>query len=220
MRSTWPRSQPGARLPFAWIGSQVGGLRGLFLGIAIASVVSSLFGVRWLASLPNPNGDTTAEKAPALTLAEAEALLQGSRLESAVASALAEVQGLRSGRVRGGRIGVFVGRRELLNIQRDGRSHLPLPVEIGDNLVRRGLLAHHGGQEDTGWYQHRLEGEEDASGLVWVLRLTHLLYELSQRGAGDPITQAELDAFTATEACVASMRAAAERWEEAVPLAS
>lgn len=35
---------------------------------------------------------------------------------------------------------------------------------------------------------------------------------MSHIGPGDPVTRAELDAFTATDHCVAAMTAAATRW--------
>jgi hypothetical protein len=114
-------------------------------------------------------------------------------------------------RVRGGLVGVYVGARELAHLHGDGRLDLPLPVEIGDNLVRLGVASPHPEHPDDGWYTHALR-TEDAEGALWVLRLAHVLYQMSQRGPGDPVTRAELDAFTVTDPCVAAMTSAAKRW--------
>jgi hypothetical protein len=80
-------------------------------------------------------------------------------------------------------------------------------LEIGDNLVSRGICQPHPEHPDNGWYTHTLGSETE-----WLLRLAHLLYEMSHRGVGDPVTRAELDAFTATDRCLTAMTAAAERW--------
>ena len=139
-----------------------------------------------------------------------------------LSAVLPEVLGLEDielRKVRRTLVGVFVGRRELGHIHPNGHLHLPLPAEIGDNLVRRGTLEHHRGHEDNGWYSADISDQKIGSEeVLWILRLSHFLYELSQRGAADPITQAEMEAFTFSESCITAMISASKRWEELVPV--
>ena len=105
-----------------------------------------------------------------------------------------------------------MGQRELGHLHDDGRLDLPLPVEIGENLVRRGVVIHHPAHDDNGWYSHHIRNDGEVSQTVWLMQLAHLLYEVSRRGIHDPITQAEIDAFSASENCIKAMVAATERW--------
>ena len=57
-----------------------------------------------------------------------------------------------------------------------------------------------------------IDTPEQVDQAVWLMRLSHLLYEMSRRGIGDPVTQAELAEFSVTEKCVRSMVASARRW--------
>ena len=110
-------------------------------------------------------------------------------------------------------VGFFVGRRELAHLHPEGRLDLPLPIEIGENLVARGVVEPHPGHDDNGWYVHRICHVAGAERTVWLLQLAHLLYAVSRRGVHDPITQEEMAAFTASERCVAAMQASAKRWK-------
>jgi hypothetical protein len=201
-------------LPAAWIGAQNGGLMGLCLGLVIASVGAALLGVHWMRGLLLPNGELGAASGAQLSLESAVAAMdEGVRSRAAVL--LGEVAGLEDvqlRRVRGGLVGVYVGARELAHLHSDGRIDLPLPVEIGDNLVARGVCIPHTEHPDNGWYSHDAAAAPGPEGGTWVLRLAHVLYEMSYRGPEDPVTRAELDAFTMSDACVAAMSAAATRW--------
>ena len=84
-------------------------------------------------------------------------------------------------------------------------------MEVGDNLSRLGMTAPHPLHEDNGWYTSAAEPEQ----LAWLVKMVHLLHQLSVRGDGDPITQAEMAAFTHTPRCVEALTAAAKRLEEA-----
>ena len=55
---------------------------------------------------------------------------------------------------------MFVGRRELGHFHRSGRLDLPLPVEIGDNLVRRGVIEAHASHVKNGWYSAAVKEKE------------------------------------------------------------
>jgi hypothetical protein len=185
-------------VPAAYIGAQIDGLRGIFLGLVVAAVAASLFGVRWLRTLLDPDADLAHELGPEL----------GPDAVPFDVSELLELEAMSIHKVRSSLVGFFVGKREIGHLH-DDRLDLPLPLEVGENLVRRGVLDHHAQHPDNGWYSHPLDRGQAA----WLLQLGHLLYELRQRGEGDPITQAELDAFTHTDACKAALLDAIGRWE-------
>jgi putative MATE family efflux protein len=216
LRSTWLSALRSLLLavPAAYVGAQAGGLRGLCLGLVVASVSAAVLGVHWMRALLHPSGELTSELGRRLTL-EAAVEAVAPALRDRVRAALGAVAGLEDlqfAQVRGGLVGVYVGARELAHLHPDGRLDAPLPVEIGDNLVARGLCVPHPEHPDDGWYTHDLAAAEGPQGAEWLLRFTHALYEMSQRGPGDPVTRAELDTFTVTDQCVAAMTAAATRW--------
>ncbi len=218
VRSTWLSLLRSLILavPAAYVGGLVGGLSGVYLGLVIASVVASLFGVRWLRTLLAPDGEATPELGEVLTPDASTELLDSPELSKTLAELLPPVlalEGMTLRRNRRNLVGLYVGRRELAHLHGEGRLDLPLPVEIGDNLTARGIVSPHPLHDDNGWYVHDLRDRASAEETIWLLRLAHLLYELSQRGGGDPVTRAEMDAFTISERCVSAMTAAAERWE-------
>ena len=55
---------------------------------------------------------------------------------------------------------------------------LPLPIEIGENLVNRGVVVHHPKHDDNGWYSHYMCTQGQVAQTVWLIRLNHLLYAL------------------------------------------
>lgn len=202
-------------VPLAILGDTLGGLLGLFLGLVTASVLASLLGVRWMRGLLYPFGERPAEASAALSHQDLETWLNGERGWSGLTAHLPELEALDNLKfhvVRGKALGLFVGARELLHLSEGGVMNVPLPVEIGENLVRLSLLSRHPDHEHDGWYRFKVT--EDFGQAVWLVGLSHLLYALSQRGADDPITQKELDAYTRSPQCVTAMRAAATRWEE------
>lgn len=216
IRSTWLSLLRTIVLavPAAWLGGWLYGLDGVFLGLVAASLVASIFGVRWLRSLLDPDreadpGDQSPlapEAARALVKAPATDALDGLWLP------LLEIEGVHLCRVRGSVVGIFVDDRELGHVHPDGRLDMALPVEVGNNLVARGLLEHHPLHEDDGWYTRSLGGADDIPRAVWLMQLARLLYRLSRRGDGEAITRAELEAFVEGPECVRCMVAAARRW--------
>lgn len=206
----------GLALPAAAVGEALAGVHGLLLGLVGASIAAGLLGVRWLTDLLEPFGGAGRRAPPALGAPAVDAWLQARPACAPLAGALGGVLGLDGlvvREVRGGLLGFHIGARELAHLHPHGALDLPLPVEIGDNLVRLGVLAHHPRHEDNGWHRFALRGPGDAPTAAWVLGLAHLLYALSQRGAQDPITEAEMSAFTRTPQCVAALKAAAARWD-------
>ncbi len=200
-------------VPAAWIGGQIWGLRGVYTGLIVASMAAAVLAVLWLRATVHPDGAVTRGLGARLSLEDAVASLAPavSAPARAVLTAIVALEDVQLLRVRGGLVGVFVGTRELAHFHRDGRMDLPLPVEIGDNLVHKGVVVPHGAHPDNGWYAHALQPGTEASA-TWLLRMAHILYEMSHRGTGDPVTQAELDTFTHTDRCVEALAAAATRW--------
>lgn len=215
VRSTWLSALRSLVLavPAAWIGARYGGLAGLCLGMVIASAVAAVLGVGWMRGLLHPTGELTPATGTRVSLEDAVAGVEPAAREvvRAVLGPIVALEGVQLARVRGAFVGVFVGAREIAHLQPDGRLDLPLPFEIGDNISAFGYCAPHPEHPDDGWYTRDLRAGTAADG-EWLLRLAHLLYEMSHRGPGDPVTRAELDAFTATDRCVAAMTAAATRW--------
>ncbi len=200
-------------VPAAWIGGHIAGLAGLYTGLVLASMLAAILGVYWLKGHLHPTGEVSPRLGRRLNLDEAVATLDPS-LAAAGREALSPVLQLEDValvQVRGGLVGVYVGARELAHLHADGRLDVPLPVEIGDNLRRFDIVQPHPTHPDDGWYTHALRGGTQES-TTWLLRLAHVLYAMSQRGVGDPVTRAELDAFTHTDQCVAAMTSAARRW--------
>jgi putative MATE family efflux protein len=199
-------------IPAAYVGATMAGLQGLYLGLVLAAFTAAVIGVYWMRALLQPTGELAASYGTVLSVEEAVGAVEEA-VRTPVRTILSRVGGLEDlklVRVRGGLVGFYVGARELAHLHPNGRIDLPLPVEIGDNLVALQLCAPHPQHPDNGWYTHTVS---EASGSAeWLLRLSHLLYEMSHRGAGDPVTRAELDAFTSTDRCIAAMTATAQRW--------
>lgn len=201
-------------VPAAYLGGMLGGLKGVLIGLVLASVIAAFLGARWLRTLLNPDGEISPELGESISVEQSKNLMDDPTLSNRLGSLLQPIlalEGMDVRRLKGGIVGFFVGRRELAHIHPEGRIDLPLPLEIGENLVVRGVVDHHPEHDDNGWYVHTMD--ESVGQTIWLLRLAHLLYAVSRRGEHDPITQDEMTEFTATERCVAAMRASARRWE-------
>lgn len=216
-RSTWLsvlRSLIFA-VPAAFIGGQLAGLRGVFIGLVVASILAAFLGVRWLKTLLRPDGEISPDRGQPLTYEAFLTQIEGRGSVSCLKHVLPpilELEGMKLHSLKKNVVGFFVGERELAHVHLEGRIDLALPVEIGENLVTRGVVSHHPSHDDNGWYVHEIRNRTEVQETVWLIRLSHLLYEVSRRGIHDPITQAELDAFSASENCVAAMLASANRW--------
>ena len=218
VRSTWLSLLRSIiiAVPGAYIGGQIYGLNGVFLGIVMASVVSSLFGVAWLKNLLNPDGVITPELGKPLTQEESLHLVSEANLAQLLGQLLPPVlqlEDMKLRHMRGNVVGFFVGLRELAHIHPEGRIDLPLPIEVGTNLIRLGIVHNHPQHPDNGWYSHDLRSKKEVEETIWLIRLAHVLYELSERGPGDPVTQEELNGFIISEQCKQSLISSAKRWD-------
>jgi len=204
-------------IPAAIVGNEVAGLSGLFSGLVLASFVSAILGAIWLRSFISPYGKRPGG-AKALSEADVLAWIESSAswrpLKAHIPTVL-KLDQVKPHLIRGRALGLHIGATELAHLDGLGHLDLPLPVEIGANLVRRGLLRPHPVMDNNGWYRFEMRSEGQAGSAAWLIGLTHLLYELSERGEGDPITQKEMNTYTTTPQCVDAMRKAAQRWNAA-----
>lgn len=203
-------------VPLAWVGAQISDVHGLLLGLVVASIVSAILGVHWMRTFLYPMGDKPAGSQGFLTEEQARTWFQDHAMWAPLGEhvpALFKLDRLRIHALRSSDVVLAVGSRELLWIRASGALDLPLPLEVGENLARLGLIAPHPDHEADGWYQFVPEKTADVDRAQWLIGLSHLLYALSQRGAADPITQEEMRTYTQTPQCVAAMTAAAARWD-------
>ena len=202
-------------VPLAWVGDQLAGIQGLFLGLVIGSVVSAFLGVLWMRTFLFPLGKAPPGASKPLTVHAMVQWLEDEGAWPGVSDKVPEIislDGLQARMMGSDQLGLYIGARELMHFEAGGTIDLSLPVEVGDNLVRLGMLVPHPDYDANGWYRKTASTELEADKVAWLVGLTHLLYALSERGAADPITQAELDKYTYTPACEAAMKAAAKRW--------
>ena len=201
-------------VPAAWICSQFLGLEGVFLGLVIAAFGSSLLGIRWPKSLLNPDEEPRPDKVEPIDLNASIQLLSDQDMSELLASLIPEVlklEDVQMHQVRADATGFFVGSRELAHIHQRGRIDLPLPLEVGENLIRLNIVEHHP-LHDNGWYVHQMHSSKEIEQTIWLLFLAHSLYEIRKRGADDPLTQAELDRLSVSEQCRSSIISSTERW--------
>ena len=204
-------------IPAAMLGNTFAGLTGLFFGLVAASIVSAILGAFWMRSFLSPYGTRPAQAKP-MTDADVadwfDAHPDWAALKSGMPTVL-ELERLKPHLIRGGALGFHIGAFELAHLDEHGVLDLPLPVEIGANLVKLGALAPHPNLDNNGWYRFQLSDSCPAETAAWLIGLAHLLHQLSERGESDPITQQEMDTYTTTPHCVAAMRQAAMRWNAA-----
>lgn len=191
-------------IPVAWLGSQLFGLRGVFLGLVVAAVVAALLGLRWLRVLTEPDTHAAAE-APDPLPADADIANPAVRALVDLGRALPDVEVHRTRRTA---IGFFVGQRELGHVHPDGHFDLALPVELGEALIEQGALTHHRNVE-AGWFTHEVG---DGAGAGRILRIAHALYAIRHRGADDAAAEADFEALSLSPRCRAGLIQAAERW--------
>jgi hypothetical protein len=204
-------------IPAAMMGNEFAGLTGLFSGLVLASGVSAILGILWMRSFISPYGSKPSGAKP-MSESEVHAWVANSPSWRPLKDSLPTIlnmDGIKPHRIRGRALGLHIGAIELVHLDQSGKLDLPMPVEIGENLVRLGILDAHPVMDNNGWYRLTLSEQVPTDTAMWVIGLAHLLYGLSERGEDDPITKAEMDAYTRTPRCVEAMRAAAIRWNAA-----
>ena len=114
-------------------------------------------------------------------------------------------------KVRNDAVGFFMGERELAHIHSYGRIDIPLPYEVGQNLIRLNVVEPHP-NHDYGWYIHQMGPEKELQQGIWLLYLAHSLVQIRTRGADHPVTEAELEKLCVSDECRISIVASTERW--------
>ncbi|MFT5683303.1 MAG: putative MATE family efflux protein [Myxococcota bacterium] len=204
-------------VPLAWIGGELIGLPGIFVGLVVASLISAVLGLKWMRAFLDPATtgqveDSTATPDAAIRLEGAdEALREPMRSLIASVSTLPEVE-LHD--IRGDAVGFFVGPRQLGHLHATGHLDLPLPMELGEALIGRGLVEHHRMHDSAGWYTHVFHDTRSLEEAGWLLRLAHVIYAIRLRGTDEQAAEA-LSELDLDGPCQAALAQAAARWEAA-----
>ena len=122
-------------------------------------------------------------------------------------------------KVRNDAVGFFMGDRELAHIHSFGRIDIPLPYEVGQNLIRLNVVEPHP-NHDYGWYIHQMSSEKELQQGIWLLFLAHSLVQIRTRGADHPVTETELEKLCVSDECRASIVSSTERWGVSLEKAS
>lgn len=198
--------------PAAYFGGQFFGLSGVFGGLVLAAALAAALGYLWLSFLLFPVG-----KKPKQSLdAEAASRILHASLQipevKSLWGQLIRLEDLTLQKLEGSRVGFFVGHRQLGHMHDHGRIDVALPQEIGDNLINFGLLRPHSHEEHKGWYSLTPEHDSFSESALWLVRLVHLLHQMSERGENDVVTQQEINDFVMTDNCLTAIRASTDRW--------
>ncbi len=166
-------------LPLALIGARFGGVRGLFLGLGAATVITAVVAVLWARGVLDP-----ADK-PAVSRTS-EGILGLERAREAAIDALLEkildIDGVVASARPINTIGFYLKGRELGHVHRNGHIDLHVPGPVHDQLLTEGRAVHHRSQHGTSWISHDLFAASDVSEAAWLLKLTTAIAHIGQRG--------------------------------------
>ncbi|MEM9459309.1 MAG: MATE family efflux transporter [Myxococcota bacterium] len=163
----------GLAIPLAAAGSAVMGLRGIFIGIAVATVLSAGLAYLWMRSLTEPD-----RRGKALHLEGASPAVDAAL--QALIGGVDDLPDIDVHATRQRALGFFVGERELGHVHHRGQLDMAFPPEVRDQLVREGKVEHHRVVHDSCWVTHRLEQEGDVPEAIWLLHLAHALLRLAR----------------------------------------
>lgn len=192
----------GLAIPLAALGSTWLGLSGVFIGIAVATVITAGIAYLWVRTLTRPVHRTAvvalAGVTPAIDLALQELVGQ-----------MRDLPDVDVHPTRQRAMGFFVGQRELGHVHHRGQLDLSFPPEVIDELVREGKVDHHRHVHDSSWVTHRLEHVDDVAEAVWLLRLAHALLRLAREPG--PAAR-ELEGLHPSESLRRSIGVSHARW--------
>jgi len=180
----------GLAVPLAYLGSELGGLRGLFGGIAVATGITAVIATIWARPLVRPSAkkhEPELSRTAVKNLSDAmkrsfDALLE--RLEQ-----LPELE-IRPRPIN--TIGFYVHGRELGHVHRTGHIDLHVPPTVGAELMREGLAAPHRLHPETCWITHRLGSDADAEEAAWLVNLQLTIGRAVEEGLEVPEVKAKL----------------------------
>lgn len=194
----------GLAIPLAALGSTMLGLPGVFIGIALATVLTAGLAYLWIRRLTEPRrgGEPRlAGASPAIELALEELVGQ-----------MRDLPDVDVHLTRQRALGFFVGERELGHVHRRGQLDVAFPPEVRDQLVREGKVSHHRIVHDSCWVTHRLSKVDDVAEAVWLLRLAHALLRLAKEPGPAHV---ELEGLQPSPELLQCVEAAGERWAPA-----
>lgn len=169
----------GLALPFAWVGGQYWGPRGLFVGVACATGVAAAIAILWTRSA------LQFKEKPAITK-PTEGIVGIDREREAAFGALLDavlaINGITASARPINTIGFYLAGRELGHVHRNGHIDLHVPLLVHDQLIAEGRAAHHRSQHGTSWISHDLFGAADVREAAWLLQLTMSIARIGQKG--------------------------------------
>ncbi len=180
VRSTWLSVVRSIVIvvPLAYVGSILFGLAGIYAALVTGSRVAALLGLRWMKPFLEPEATARAQKPRPVQ--DTRFLIEASPddQKEAMRGLIEAMQGfgdLTMHRVRRDAVGFFAGERELGHIHPSGHLDLPLPCELGEQLIKEGRVEHHRHHDDAGWYTHPLHERADVEQARGLLELAHAL---------------------------------------------
>lgn len=190
----------GLALPLAWIGGQVWGPRGLFMGVAAATGIAAAVAILWTRSALQ-----STEK-PAISKPEEGIIGIDSEREAAfhaLLGAVLRIDGITASARPINTIGFYFKGRELGHVHRDGHVDLHVPLLVHDQLITEGRALHHRSQHGTSWISHNLFANSDVRETAWLIELTMCIARIGQKGGiPDATDKAAIEKLAATPALV------------------
>lgn len=169
----------GLALPLAWLGGQIWGARGLFMGVAAATVIAAAVAILWTRTALQP------QEMPAITK-PTEGIVGINPDREAAFDALLEAINAIDGITACARpintIGFYLKGRELGHVHRDGHVDLHVPLLVHDQLIAEGRAGHHRTQHGTSWISHNLFATSDVGEAAWLLKITMVIAQIGQKG--------------------------------------
>ncbi|MBV1861228.1 MAG: MATE family efflux transporter [Nannocystaceae bacterium] len=163
-------------VPLAFLGAAIADLQGVFVGIAVASLVSGGAAMLWSRRMRSVKASIEDPVAKLRGLADRQAPI------TAVVDGAREIEGLRVAPRPINTVGFYVGDQELGHVHATGHIDLHVPLEIHDALLELGKCDHHRHLHDISWITHRVDTVEDIPEALWLLRLTASLYASVRAG--------------------------------------
>lgn len=192
-------------VPLAFVGSALGGIQGIFAGIAAATVLTSVVATIWLRSLTRPEKEAHDPEAALSGIRRAEKEMQLS-----FDALIARLEGKPDLQIRPrpiNTIGFYCRGREVGHVHRDGHIDLHVPPALGQQLIDEGLATHHRHRHEVAWVSHKLETASDATEAARLVELALLTIRMVKSGPDAPETRATLERLDPSEGLRAAIDA-------------
>ena len=156
-------------VPLAYLGVHIQGVRGIFVGIALASIITAVLASLWGRTLVRPHGD-------AHELDQSREFINGlqARWQAPLHALLDDVANTPGLEVRPrpiNTIGFYARGRELGHIHRNGHLDLHFPTAVGEALIANGDVAHHRHIHEASWVSFRVSKIEDSRHAAALVQL-------------------------------------------------